>query len=284
MSGWHWQTWQGRPYLTCDLLASWTHGFFTRHWSPASPKSINQALAPEASVYHLKQVHGDRVLVAHSLTPASEMHDPGASPPPADGLVACQSNQSIWVATADCVPVLIGDRRLGSVAAIHAGWRGTAQGIVPLAVAKLQQQGSQLHDLQVALGPAIAGPMYQVSTAVAARVGATLVSAPSAIDAVSIAPPSPHSESAEEAAPDVAIQEVLAQLSQIPQSPVTPDPQPNRVRLDVRRVNQLQLEQMGIATAQIAVAPHCTYRDGDRFFSYRREALKKVQWSGIVSG
>ncbi|MGB3613224.1 MAG: peptidoglycan editing factor PgeF [Elainellaceae cyanobacterium] len=283
MSGWHWQTWQGRPYLTCDLLSPWGHGFFTRHWSPAPPSVINQALAPEASVYQVKQVHGDRVLGAHHLTPTAELERSlDQSPPPADGIVAQSPQQSIWVATADCVPVLIGDRRLGSVAAVHAGWRGTAQRIVPIAVSQLRQQGSQLQDLRIALGPAIAGSVYQVSTAVAARVGATLVPAPADIAAVSVAPPSSQSELTEPA-PDTAIQAVLDQLSHIVQSPVAPDPQPNRVRLDVRRVNQLQLEQLGIATEQIAVAPHCTYRDGDRFFSYRREALKKIQWSGIVS-
>jgi hypothetical protein len=61
------------------------------------------------------------------------------------------------------------------------------------------------------------------------------------------------------------------------------DPEPGRVRLDVRRVNLLQLEQMGIGDDQVAIAPHCTYQQPEHFFSYRRDGLKKVQWSGIVS-
>jgi hypothetical protein len=55
------------------------------------------------------------------------------------------------------------------------------------------------------------------------------------------------------------------------------------VRLDVRRAISLQLEQLGIAAEQIACAPHCTYQSPEHFFSYRRDKLKKVQWSGIVS-
>ncbi|MGL4500733.1 MAG: peptidoglycan editing factor PgeF, partial [Planktothrix sp.] len=34
MHTWHWQTWDGLPYLTCSLLKDWQHGFFTRSFSP----------------------------------------------------------------------------------------------------------------------------------------------------------------------------------------------------------------------------------------------------------
>lgn len=61
------------------------------------------------------------------------------------------------------------------------------------------------------------------------------------------------------------------------------DTEPGKVRLDVRRVNALQLEQLGISGEQIAIAPYCTFQTPDHFFSYRREREKKVQWSGIVS-
>jgi hypothetical protein len=48
-------------------------------------------------------------------------------------------------------------------------------------------------------------------------------------------------------------------------------------------VNELQLEQLGIHSEQIAIASYCTYQQPEHFFSYRRDKLKKVQWSGIVS-
>ena len=69
----------------------------------------------------------------------------------------------------------------------------------------------------------------------------------------------------------------------MPNSPLLPDEQPGRVRLDVRRVNQLQLEQLGVDPNHISIAPHCTYQEPEYFFSYRREKLKKIQWSGVVS-
>ena len=51
---------------------------------------------------------------------------------------------------------------------------------------------------------------------------------------------------------------------------------------DVRKVNVLQLESLGITAEQIAIAPYCTYQTPEYFFSYRREQQKKIQWSGIV--
>jgi polyphenol oxidase len=41
---------------------------------------------------------------------------------------------------------------------------------------------------------------------------------------------------------------------------------------------------LGVNPAQISIAPHCTFQEPEYFFSYRREKLKKIQWSGIVSG
>ena len=168
----------------------------------------------------------------------------------------------MWVCSADCTPVLIADAKTGQVSAVHAGWRGTAQKIVPRAIARLCDQGSQLQDLRVVMGPAIAGEVYQVSTHVAVAVGATVID----IDSES------------------SLDANVARLLTLPNSPVLSDSTPGRVRLDVRRVNALQLEQLGIGEEQIAIAPHCTYQDSVNFFSYRREKLKKAQWSGIVSG
>jgi YfiH family protein len=183
-----------------------------------------------------------------------------AEPPPADGLITEQPDQAVWACSADCTPALIADVVTGHVAAVHAGWRGTSLKIVPQAIARLCAQGSQLQDLRVAMGPAIAGEVYQVSEQVAAEVGATVVS----IDS-----------------PDVTA--LLHALHQVPNSPLLDDPEPGRVRLDVRRINALQLEQLGIHAEQVAIAPYCTYQTPDRFFSYRRSREKKAQWSGIIS-
>jgi len=258
MHTWHWRTWNELPYLTCSLLEPWQHGFFTQHfWARPLPE-LTQVLHPTATTYRVKQVHGNLVL---SPTEVESVVAGGEAPhPPADALLTEQAEQAVWVCSADCTPVLIADRGTGQVSAIHAGWRGTALKIVPQAIARLQAQGSQLQDLRIAMGPAIAGQRYQVSETVAAEVGASILPMPT------------HDVPA-----------LLDALHQIPTSPLLDDPEPGRVRLDVRRINALQLAQLGISPEQIAISPHCTFADAQHFFSYRRSREKKAQWSGIVS-
>ncbi len=173
MHTWHWRTWEELPYLTCSLLELWPHGFFTQQFWPRSPSELTHVLRHDAEVYQVKQVHGNIVLtpseVGRSVGDVDEVEEQGLSClPPADGLMTEQAEQAVWVASADCTPVLIADALTGQVAAVHAGWRGTAAKIVPQAIARLQAQGSNLQDLRIAMGPAIAGSVYQVSTQVAA--------------------------------------------------------------------------------------------------------------------
>jgi len=261
MHNWHWQTWNDLPYLTCSILEPWQHGFFSLHYAPRSPEELTSVLHPTAQPYRLKQVHGNTVLTPTEIESVIQQDPTLEEQPAADGLVSEQSEQAVWVCSADCTPVLIADVQTGQVAAIHAGWRGTALKIVPHAIARMQQQGAQLNNLRVAMGPAIAGEVYQVSETVAVEVGGTIT----AIEPTDLA-------------------NSIAALYDLPNSPVLPDSEPGRARLDVRRVNVLQLEQLGLSQEQIAIAPHCTYQDPDNFFSYRRTKQKKVQWSGIVSG
>ena len=255
MHTWHWHNWQGLPYLTSSLLKDWHHGFFTQQFWPRSPHDLTKALHPEASAYRLQQVHGNIVLTPQEIQ--QQLGSEDSSLVLGDGLISEHPLQAVWVASADCTPVLIGDVKTRQVAALHAGWRGTAAKIVPQAIARLQNQGSQLDDLRIAMGPAIAGEVYQVSLEVAAEVGASIT---------------PHAEE----------QQIIAALHELPNSPLFADPEPGKVKLDVRRVNVLQLESLGISPEQIAIAPYCTYQTPEYFFSYRREQQKKIQWSGIV--
>ena len=250
-----WQ-WQRTPdfFLQCRLLREFPHGFFTRHFANCALSDLTEILAPEAITYRSKQVHGNRI-----VTP-SEMAKEAISHVPADGLLSDGEQQALWVASADCTPALIADVKTRQVAAVHAGWRGTAQSILPSAIARFLANGSQLSHLRVALGPAISGEVYQVAEEVASQVGATLFP--------------------EEA--NLPPEVILEQLWEFPSSPLFPDHEPGKVRLDVRQVNRLQLEQIGLHPEQIAVAPHCTYQQAEHFFSYRRHQEKAVQWSGIV--
>ena len=254
---WEWGQTQGLNYLHCGLLAAFSHGFFTRHFYDYPLRDLTKVLSPDAETYRSQQVHGKRI-----VTP-SEIVQTDLKFVEADGLYSDGKKQALWVASADCTPALIADVHTGQVAAVHAGWRGTALSILPIAIERFLKTGSDLSDLRVALGPAISGEVYQVSETVAAQVGASLFSIDGTI---------PSAE-----------KNILEQLWQYHPSPLLPDSQPEKVRLDVRRVNSLQLEKMGFHPEQIAIAPYCTYQQPEQFFSYRRRQEKAVQWSGIVS-
>ncbi len=249
---WTWEYADNLPYLTCSLLADFKHGFFTQQFAPQTPELLTPILNENAQSFRVQQVHGNTVLSTNELIETLS---------PADGLITNAEHHAVWVASADCTPVLIADRNTGQVAAVHAGWRGTAKRIVPEAIARFQNQGTRLENLLIALGPAISGPVYQVTEAVAAEVGSSLIQ---------------NTETS-------TTESILNALKSLINSPLHPDEKEDRVRLDVRRVNEIQLEQLGVKREQIAIAPYCTYQQPEYFFSYRRSQEKKVQWSGIVS-
>ena len=259
---WQWQTVEENTYLTCKLLDGWQHGFFTKDFYPQTPEDLVGILQPQTKAYRVKQVHGNVVLTCNEITTAIKEQDLANPFPDADAVISSDVQQSVWVASADCTPILVGDRNTGKVCAIHAGWRGTSQKIVAKAIARFIEFGSKSENLRIAIGPAIAGKIYQVDDSVAIKVGTTIIA-----DAA-----------------DKSDSEILKELKLIFNSPISDDELPGKSRLDVSRVNQIQLEQLGIDPEQIAIANEfCTYQQSERFFSYRRTGEKKVQWSGIVS-
>ena len=262
LHGWQWQTVGSNSYLTCNLLSGWQHGFFTRGFYPSTPEDLTSILQPKTSAYRVKQVHGNIVLNPQEINTAIEEQNLNNPFPDGDGVISRNAGQSVWVASADCTPILIGDRKTGGVCAIHAGWRGTSQEIVKKAIARFVEFGSNRENLRIAIGPAISGKVYQVDENVAIEVGKTLIS-----DAI-----------------DKTDGEILLELKQLPSSPLFDDELPGKVCLDVPRVNQIQLEQLNINPEHIAIAAnYCTYHHSDLFFSYRRTGEKKVQWSGIIT-
>ncbi len=112
--------------------------------------ALQREMGIEGTPLWLNQVHG-RVIV-----------DAGASfaaPPEADGSFATRPGVVCAVLTADCLPVVLADRRGRCVAVVHAGWRGLAAGVIEAGVARLPVPPSQL----VAwLGPAIGPADYEV--------------------------------------------------------------------------------------------------------------------------
>ncbi len=83
-------------------------------------------------------------------------------------MVTNQRELTLEIRTADCYPVLLADTKNQAVAAIHAGWRGTAAGIVPTAVEKMAAlYGTHAGNLVVAIGPGIGPCCYEIGREVA---------------------------------------------------------------------------------------------------------------------
>lgn len=174
-------------FLESGLLraAGFRHAFFTRHGgvSIGAYESLSFSVAAgdsasnvqqnverasrvlgveSAHVHFLSQVHGRESHVLDGSERQDELiHVEG------DALVSRAPGLACGVRHADCVPVLLADRRSGAVAAAHAGWRGCANGVVSSAIDALCKLASA-PDLIAAIGPHISAAAFEVSDDVAA--------------------------------------------------------------------------------------------------------------------
>ena len=106
----------------------------------------------------MHQVHGARAeLVDPSL---SVLHDRKASPT-CDAIFTTASGVALYARAADCVPVLLADPDRGWIAAAHAGRKGLAAGIVPIAIERLRKDGGANPSVAW-IGPHVCGSCYEV--------------------------------------------------------------------------------------------------------------------------
>lgn len=89
------------------------------------------------------------------------------SVPPADGVVTTRTDLALAVLVADCTPVLLLDRTVGIVGAVHAGRPGMTGRIVGRAVAVMREHGGD--HLEAAVGPSVCGRCYEVPEAMRAE-------------------------------------------------------------------------------------------------------------------
>ena len=123
------------------------HGFGTRL------ASISQN-----EMASLEQIHSSIPVVADRTGSAGE----------GDAVITSVPGLAVSIRTADCLPILAVDTHSKRIAAIHAGWRGTAARIV---VETLEKMGSDPRHLYIAIGPGIGACCYEVGEDVARRLG-----------------------------------------------------------------------------------------------------------------
>ena len=114
------------------------------------------------------QVHGHRVVRVGRA-------DGGQVIPETDALISDEPGVVLLLRFADCVPVLFFDPDAGAVGLAHAGWRGTAAGVVSATVEALEEAfGSRQEALWAGVGPGIAPEDYEVGEEVVAAIAHTL--------------------------------------------------------------------------------------------------------------
>lgn len=166
--------------------------------------------------------------------------------PDADVIVSNDPSSAIGVRVADCVPVLLADRRRGVVGAVHAGWRGTVQEAAAAGVEAMTREfGSEPEDLMAAIGPSL-GPCC-------GEVGPEVV----------------------EAFRDAGHGEDRIERW------FTTGPS-GRPYLDLWRANADQLEGAGVEAGNIHVAGLCTRTHAAHLHSYRAEGKKSGRMVGVI--
>jgi len=167
------------PALVCDALAELaTHSFTTRPWTlgrsigPDHEEGWREVAAAAGvapgDLVRVHQVHGASVVVVRRRGAGETVPSPGL--PDADILMTGDPAVALAIQTADCVPMLIADRRTGAVAAAHAGWRGLAARVPTVVVDALGREfGSRPEDLIAAVGPSISAARYEVDADVMSR-------------------------------------------------------------------------------------------------------------------
>lgn len=172
------------------------HGFTTRHGgvsaapfdsmnlgiaqAPGEPDSdgnvaANAELLLEAlgargtALFRVRQVHGNEI---HCCDGSERFGAPSVA---ADGVVSAHRGVAACVRTADCVPVLLACPATGTVAAVHAGWRGIVAGVVARAIDAMEaRHGVRRDGLVAAIGPCIGRDAYEVGPEVAAAFAAAV--------------------------------------------------------------------------------------------------------------
>jgi len=232
--------------LVCEpLRAVARHLFTTRGWALGSAASgrdagawqqVASALGVDASrLVRVRQVHGAAVVVERAGSSRASAPS-GRALREADIILSDDPSLALAIQTADCVPLLMADRRSGAAAAAHAGWRGLASRVPSIAVQAMAAEfGSRPADLVAAIGPSISAARYEVGADVRARF-----------------------ESA-----GFPLDWLAAWFSD--------GVRPDHWQFDGWQSARDQLEAAGVPAAGIHSSRLCTACDGDRFCSYRRD-------------
>lgn len=209
----------------------------------------------------VRQIHSNLVLRAG---------DAGADfkqPAKADGLMAGEPGLLLAVMAADCIPVLVADRRRRVVAAFHAGWRGTVKRIVESGIGRMRLHfGSRPDDLVAAIGPGIGACCYAVGDEVQAAFESQFAYARELF--TEVYDPDP-------------VRRKYPMLFLNQRAPGHAAPMMS-LHLDLVEANRRQLIDAGLKPGRIHSVGACTSCHTGRFFSHRAERGRTGRMMAVI--
>ncbi|MDO8794255.1 MAG: peptidoglycan editing factor PgeF [Vicinamibacterales bacterium] len=204
------------------------------------------------------QVHGADLLIRRAGDPLR------AALADADIIVSNDPTVAIAIQVADCVPILIADRRTGAVAAAHAGWRGLAAGVPRVTVEALAHEfGSRPADLIAAAGPSIGACCYEVGPDVRRRFE--------------------EARWPESTTSRWFFTRPQPTMGNPSMAGLRTEPRPGHWYFDSGRATSDQLESAGVPRDQIFVAELCTASHPRALCSYRRDGAAAGRIAGAIT-
>jgi copper oxidase (laccase) domain-containing protein len=247
----------------------------------------------------VKQVHGNAVRV---LRRGEVPENAAGMRPDGDAVASNHPGLVLAVMVADCVPILLVDRRHGAAAAVHAGWRGTCARVAPAAIDVMRREfGTQPGDLIAALGPSVGPDDYEVGDNLIARFADAGHPAAdidrwfirSKMSAPGSPPPRPAGRYGA-TAPELASRAKAGPLSAFAATrPLRRDladarsasgggPAPGKLHLDLWRANTDQLIAAGMTADRVFSCGLSTVAHPDVFASYRVMGERAGRMAGLV--
>jgi polyphenol oxidase len=205
----------------------------------------------ETPLVTVRQFHSNVVMVGGSGTAPANSGKPLGK---ADGLMTNEPGILLGIQTADCIPVLVADRRRKAVAAFHAGWRGTVRRIVESGIGRMRMEfGSQPEDLVAAIGPGNLVCCYQVGEEVYSEFESQFTYGAELFREVY------DSDPVKKKYP------LLFMTQRAPgHSPIGPS-----LHVDLVEANRRQLVDAGLKPRAIQIVGACTHCHPEMFFSHR---------------
>jgi YfiH family protein len=255
-----------RAYCAENVPGELNLGFTTdddRSTVEANRRLLAEAVTgdPEMPLIVARQFHSNLIVLVSEQDIARER------PRKADGILTNQPGLLLAVQVADCIPVLVADKKKRVVGAFHAGWRGTVKRIVETGVGRMRMEfGCKPKDLIAAIGPGIGQCCYSVGPEVVSDFESQFAYASELFRDVYDADP---------------VRQKYPMLFLTQRAPGHSEIGP-QTHLDLVEANRRQLLDAGLNAKSIEIIGGCTSCDRELFYSHRGSQGHAGRMMGVI--